>query len=153
MGIKHVPINVKVSKSFFAYELIIEITRKCNMFCDHCLRGEAQNIDINTIYINNNILDQINNISTITFTGGEPSLYPEAMLYTLEYCKRFGIRIDGFYIATNGLSISEKFVVACLKWYAYCDSKDRCIVDLSNDIHHISSDFYDDTLLRGTGLL
>ena len=26
--------------------LVLEITRRCNMSCEHCMRGEAQNIDM-----------------------------------------------------------------------------------------------------------
>ena len=26
--------------------LIIEITRRCNLQCDHCLRGNAESIDL-----------------------------------------------------------------------------------------------------------
>lgn len=28
--------------------LAIEVTRRCNMKCNHCLRGDAQNLDIST---------------------------------------------------------------------------------------------------------
>ena len=28
------------------YSLILEVTRRCNMCCAHCLRGEAENIDM-----------------------------------------------------------------------------------------------------------
>lgn len=28
--------------------LAIEVTRRCNMKCEHCLRGDAQNLDIST---------------------------------------------------------------------------------------------------------
>ena len=26
--------------------LVIEVTRRCNMRCNHCIRGDAQNCDI-----------------------------------------------------------------------------------------------------------
>jgi len=26
--------------------LMIEVTRRCNMCCDHCLRGDAQDLDL-----------------------------------------------------------------------------------------------------------
>jgi len=54
--------------------LIIEITRKCNFTCDHCLRGEAQNKDIDHKVIDALLDNNIEYISNITFTGGEPSL-------------------------------------------------------------------------------
>ena len=55
--------------------LIIEITRRCNMACAHCLRGDAQNIDIDPSYMLKLLRDNnIDYISMVTFTGGEPTL-------------------------------------------------------------------------------
>ncbi len=28
------------------YSLILEVTRRCNMCCAHCLRGDAEDIDM-----------------------------------------------------------------------------------------------------------
>lgn len=35
-----------------ANNVVIEITRRCNMCCAHCLRGDAENVDIQEKYIN-----------------------------------------------------------------------------------------------------
>lgn len=54
------------------YNLVIEVTRRCNMCCTHCLRGDAQDLDIS-----DEVLETVaRNIqpSSVTFTGGEPSL-------------------------------------------------------------------------------
>ena len=32
----------------YVESLVIEVTRRCNMRCEHCLRGDAQNLDIST---------------------------------------------------------------------------------------------------------
>ena len=40
--------------------LAIEVTRRCNMKCNHCLRGDAQNLDISTA-----VLSGIASISTL----------------------------------------------------------------------------------------
>ena len=62
------------------YSLIIEVTRKCNLCCEHCLRGEAQNKVFNPEWLDTFIKNNnITHVSTITFTGGEPSLHPEIM--------------------------------------------------------------------------
>lgn len=52
--------------------LAIEVTRRCNMKCEHCLRGDAQNLDISTAVLSG-IAKHIHPASVI-FTGGEPSL-------------------------------------------------------------------------------
>lgn len=31
--------------------IVIEVTRKCNLACDHCFRGCAQNMNIKLEYI------------------------------------------------------------------------------------------------------
>lgn len=126
-------------------DFVIEVTRRCNLKCDHCLRGKAKNIDIPKEYIRS-MLEQIETISSITFTGGEPSLNTEAILYCLEICKEFDISVNSFYIVTNGQNISEQFVIACLKWYSYCWEKDMCQVCISTDIYHKQTE---NTLLEG----
>ena len=54
-------------------EFAIEITRKCNMKCAHCLRGEAQKRNIHKKYITK-VLEDISSIGSLTITGGEPTL-------------------------------------------------------------------------------
>lgn len=54
------------------YNLVLEVTRRCNMCCAHCLRGEAQNMDMQKETIDK-LLDQTDSISMVTFSGGEPS--------------------------------------------------------------------------------
>ena len=49
--------------------LIVEVTRKCNMYCDHCLRGEPINVNMKKEYIDL-LLDQVDNIGSVVFTGG-----------------------------------------------------------------------------------
>lgn len=50
-----------------AADFAIEVTRRCNMCCDHCLRGMAQNLDI--IVLPDHVF----------FTGGEPFLNVKAI--------------------------------------------------------------------------
>lgn len=115
--------------------LIIETTRRCNMRCKHCLRGEAQKKDID-LFIIDQALMQIDNIYSLTFTGGEPSMNVPAINHTLEKCRELSIGIGSFYIATNGKNISEEFVLTCLRLYSYSEEKDMCQVSYSNDQYH-----------------
>ena len=93
------------------------------------------------------LLDQVEYISTITFTGGEPSMNIDCISKTLELCKKKNIEVGSFYIATNGYKITEEFVMACLRWYSYCQEKDMCLVNVSNDIFHSSEGNYNTELL------
>ncbi len=127
--------------------LMVEVTRRCNMSCDHCLRGEAERCDIKLEYITD-LVNQVSYIGALTFSGGEPSLNIEAIDYTLKECKRLGVEVGSFYIATNGIDIHVDFVMACLRWYAYCEDKERCLVHVSNDYYH-SHVSYNTELLDG----
>jgi hypothetical protein len=128
--------------------LIIEVTRKCNIKCDHCLRGEPINSNLKQEYIDS-LLDQVTYINHVTFTGGEPSLNVPIMDYFLTEVKQRGIGISCFYIATNGINIPESFILFCLKMYSYCEDKESCSVDVSNDEFHSYEGSYNDELLRG----
>lgn len=128
--------------------LVVEVTRRCNMKCMHCLRGGVQNKNIDLRYIDT-LLNQVENINGVTFTGGEPSLYVEAISCFLDRAKEKGINIGFFYIATNGLKINEDFVVACLKLYSYCWEKEMCMVQVSNDYYHAEEGNYNTNLLDG----
>ena len=131
--------------------LVIEVTRKCNMSCFHCLRGDAMNVNIKKEYIDT-LLQQIGYggyINSVVFSGGEPTLNVPIMEYFLDQCKNWKIKINFFYIATNGLKIKENFVMFCLKMFSYCDEKDYCKVDVSNDEAHQCEGDFDLTLLSG----
>lgn len=97
-------------------DLAIEITRRCNMSCAHCLRGDTQNIDIFLSDIDG-LLDQTEAIGMLTLTGGEPSLNLEAMQYIANGLTSRGIPLMMFQIITNGLEYSEKFI-AIVKRFA-----------------------------------
>jgi len=128
--------------------LVIEVTRRCNMACDHCMRGDAQNKNIDFKYIDS-LLSQCDDIGNVTFTGGEPSMNVPAISYFLEKAKELKISISTFYIATNGLNISEEFILACLRLFSYSDDKEGCQVQVSNDVFHSNEGNYNTHLLDG----
>ena len=118
------------------------------MKCKHCMRGSAQSANIPHKHITA-LLQQVDQISEITFTGGEPSMNVEAIEFFIAEAKRLNVYIGGFYIATNGKNIKADFVIACLKLYAMCDEKEMCVIELSNDIYHKEEGEYNDELLKG----
>ena len=119
--------------------LSIEVTRRCNMSCPHCMRGDAQNKDI-THEVIDRLFENVSGIGSIVFTGGEPTLNIDAILYVLEVCKKRDISVESFYLVTNGKEVSDDFLIACVRWYAYvadCNGElDMCGVALSTDIFH-----------------
>lgn len=117
------------------YNLSIEVTRRCNMQCRHCMRGHAQNIDLQLDKIEK-ILPQISNICDLTLTGGEPSMVPNIMRELLQLFQKYRVNVNNVYIVTNGKDITPEFITACLEWYLYCDDNELSAVALSQDEFH-----------------
>ena len=125
--------------------LAIEVTRKCNLKCEHCLRGDSQKLNIPLVYIDI-LLNQVYSIGHFCPTGGEPSLNVPAIKYFIDGCKKRHIPIETFYIATNGVKITEDFVEVCKELFDMCKNKSSSSVQISNDIYHGHK--YDSTLLK-----
>jgi hypothetical protein len=127
----------------FADHVVIEVTRRCNMVCNHCLRGKAQMKDIPSEFVDS-LLDQLSYISQITFTGGEPTLAVDRIRYIFEGIKKRGITLGCFYVKTNAKKIPMEFVILCLEIYAYCEDKEECRVIASQDeFHECTKNFQD----------
>ena len=132
--------------------LTIELTRRCNMKCGHCLRGEAQEVDIDRKYIDS-LLDQTELIGGMFFTGGEPTLALDTMEYIAnELCKK-GIPVLNLEMYVNGLIFSKRFIniikrykeiidISCSKCLSGGDKYkpqaevSRCIVGIILDHYH-----------------
>lgn len=99
--------------------LAIEVTRRCNMGCAHCLRGEAENINMLDSYIER-FFEHVEGIGSLLFTGGEPTLNLWTIERTLDICKSRNIPVDGFYIVTNGKFITNEFLHLAIDWTTYC---------------------------------
>jgi len=87
--------------------MLIEVTRRCNLKCEHCIRGKAENRDITQDVINriaNECDDEI-----VTLTGGEPTLSKN--LWTI-------LRGSGF--KPSILAIVSNFQVWKKKWWTEC---------------------------------
>lgn len=118
--------------------LVIELTRRCNMNCAHCLRGCAQNLDISKKTIDN-ALRHFTNITALTLTGGEPSLVPDLIKYTVDRVMALGIDLGCLYIVTNGKTYSQKMVNAMRRAYSYSYEPDMCALTVSIDEYHDGS--------------
>ncbi len=121
-----------------ANTLCIEVTRRCNLQCAHCLRGEAEDVRMDKKTLTA-ILPQFSYISSIVFTGGEPSLNIAAIENALEICKENGVEVGSFYIVTNGNMeqwVLNRLIRILNRWYEYCSDKERCGLTISRDKFH-----------------
>ena len=126
-------------------QLVIEITRRCNMACPHCLRGDAGDADL-SLDLLGELLDQVCHVTEVTFTGGEPSLAVPLMERAWDMLRERGIIPSGFFIATNGKRNQAGLALFALRCYRDCDDKPACAVALSDDPYH---EGVEDGLVRG----
>lgn len=143
-----------MEKIFFG-KLNLEITRRCQLKCAHCMRGDTQDMDMSKEIIDS-ILDQTAGIFEVFFTGGEPTLNVDGMGYFLKELKRRNIPLGGLGFITNGVSISDALKSFLLQAYEYITScRENCeafrtdatiamfhriSIGISCDDYHIGSD-------------
>lgn len=119
--------------------LTLEITRRCGMKCAHCMRGEAQDVQINFDVIQN-LCKKVGRIEHLNITGGEPSLEPTALKYLVFYLKSYNCRIGNFFCATNAQKYSKEFADALTELYHYCEQPELCMLTISIDQFHSDAD-------------
>lgn len=97
---------------------LIEVTRKCNLKCRHCLRGEAENITITKEMIDN-YFDNIDGILTLNFTGGEPLLAIDEIEYAIDKIIKDKIRVASLAVITNGTILDKRVADIFNKYNKY----------------------------------
>jgi len=118
--------------------LVLEITRRCNMKCRHCMRGPARRLDMDKQVINR-ILGQIDQLSSVTITGGEPSLNVPAIVQFKDWLWMYRKRIQSFYVVSNGKKNSQALCKALLDLYMFTDQdydEGMTTLAMSRDQYH-----------------
>lgn len=121
--------------------MVLEVTRRCNMTCAHCLRGDWK--DLNTeepLNISPAVLDalfsKVGHISSLALTGGEPLLDHKLLSLIVSKLKEHEVSVGCFYIRTNGSVCSSEVLQALAALYFMAEEKDCCAVEVSQDNHH-----------------
>lgn len=115
--IKYIPIleNEKVGNNFsFADIAYIELTRKCNLQCKHCLNNSGIEIP-NALSEDemNNLVEKLSDagLQEVRFTGGEPLLFP-AIYKIIHNATEKGLFVS---IGTNGTLINNEIALKLKK--------------------------------------
>ncbi len=107
---------------------IVELTRRCQLVCDHCLRGEAQKVDLQ-VGAWQPMFSEVEYIGCLTLTGGEPSLNPQAVRDLVDYlhmrrCIGTPLEIDYFYVVSNGKVVAKSMLKALKRLSHYTEQSD-----------------------------
>lgn len=117
-----------------AHNVVLEVTRRCNIVCAHCLRGKMEVIDADCDTIRK-FLAHFDRIGKLTITGGEPSLVPDTIWRIADIVLSQKIKVNQFFCATNGQSITNSFIQAIKELYRLAISNDSVLL-VSNTAYH-----------------
>lgn len=120
--------------------VIIEVTRKCNMMCDHCMRGTPQNKNIKKEYIDL-FFENVYSMSNFTISGGEPSMNINGINYIFNKMYDENISCESFFLATNGTNNSKEFLQSIMSFYLLTNDKSSFNIKISQDQFHEPQDY------------
>jgi MoaA/NifB/PqqE/SkfB family radical SAM enzyme len=112
-------------------DIILEATRKCNMKCTHCVRGEPQNIDLEEEVIYRLSREDI---GFLTLTGGEPTMNRDI----ISQFKSHGLYPYDIWLCTNGKYFEEEWMKEYLDYCNQLQYRDSGITgfSISADVYH-----------------
>lgn len=113
-------------------DLYLEVTRRCNLACGHCFRGDSEEVDM-SIEVINNVLKDITSIGTLLLTGGEPLLAYEQLVEISRLIDENKIKVGRVTVITNG-TILNKDIIRILKYF---EDNFRLSLVLSEDKFHM----------------
>lgn len=122
--------------------LHFEITRRCNLACSHCFRGEAQNIDM-TREVIDRAFNNIRSVKSIAITGGEPMLATEQIEYLTDKIIALDMPLLECSMVVNGTILderAERFITALNRLGSYLAMKNKVIAEKMADALSIPVD-------------
>lgn len=137
---------------FNLYLLALETTRRCNMQCAHCMRGKSQYINLTE-----ELVDEILNnkeiilIDSICFSGGEPTLNPKIIIYTINKIIEENIDVRELVMVTNGQIFDKELVEAFNRFNDYCNQRiKKSLQEKYKNFISIGEDFIDNQIKLNT---
>lgn len=126
-------------KPYSLNQLCVEITRRCNKKCEHCMKGEAQDLTI-TEEIIDKIVTDIPDVSRLLLAGGESLLELDKIAYLIEKVANSLWNVKMVEITTNGTICDERIVDI---FESLCIKKPECsaLLRISNDSFHTKSEY------------
>lgn len=115
----------------YVENLHLQLTRNCTLECEHCLRGDRENVDM-SIKVFDEVFNDIKKVEFLLLTGGEPLLNIPVLERLVELLKSKAIRVNKIILITNGTVLNDRVleILHELQTYSYLSLK------LSTDIFH-----------------
>ena len=115
--------------------LMLEVTRKCNLQCEHCLRGDAQDKSM-TSDVMVSLFQHISHIEMLTIGGGEPSLAIDVINNIHQCLVQANVTIGDVFLVTNGKDLSYPLLKAFNNLYGLVENHELSGFAISNDTFH-----------------
>ncbi|MBE6156003.1 MAG: radical SAM protein [Firmicutes bacterium] len=114
------------------------VTNKCNLNCDHCLRGKKDCISMADEVISHT-LDQVESVGNLVISGGEPTLAIDKIEKIVAHIIDNHILVDTITLTINGTIYSEKLLAILDEIDKYIGSDTvRALFAISLDRYHLS---------------
>lgn len=126
------------NKRIYIPNLSVFTTEKCNLKCQHCMRGDCTNKDISDEVIQRT-LDSVDIIGTLHICGGEPTLAIDRLEKLINDIIDSKKSVYYFSLTINGTNYSEELVCLCRELYDYIvlfGKPDKKMIDISFDYFH-----------------
>lgn len=85
----------------------IELSRRCNLDCSHCMKGNSENLSI-SINLLNKFFDEVKSANILVISGGEPFMCYEEIKSLIEIIKNKKVLVPKVVIVTNGTIYDER---------------------------------------------
>lgn len=126
-------------KKYRFHELDIEITRKCNKKCVHCMRGEAQPLTMSEEIIDR-VFDEVKDVKRIVFGNGEALLEVERISYFINKLVKSQWSTQCVEVTTNGILCDER-IVDIFEQFCLWEHGRHASLRISNDQYHSPEEY------------
>lgn len=121
-------------KRYKFHQLALEITRRCNKKCLHCMRGDAQNVTMTHKMIDK-IIDDVADVTTLALHSGEVLLEIDTIDYLVQKINNSHWTTKLIELTTNG-TICDKRIINIFESFCLRKDGNYAVIRVSNDQFH-----------------
>lgn len=122
------------TKKYYFDALYLELTRRCNLRCAHCMCGEPQDVTI-TPEIIDQFLPQVTAIKRLTLGGGEPLIELDMFEYLIDALERYDVPVFLISVVHNA-TVRDERVMKIIDKFLARNPLSHFSLAISNDVFH-----------------